>query len=257
MGFHTHESFFNCYRCGYSTIWDVVSRLTRENPREVILRYSNGDAGGKKHRRSLRGQGPTLLSMPLGCSDIRAGAEAYLSGRNFDVDNLVEEWGLRMAPHTGNYKFRIIAPIFYNHQMVSFQGRDYTGKSELKYKACPIPMEIRHHKDILYGLDKCKGDSIVITEGITDVWRLGPGAVCTFGIKFKAAQVQEIARRGFRRIHILFDWEEFAYYQAVRLASMLGINGMDAVVHSIMSEGMDPGAMKEDDAQAFMRSCLK
>lgn len=69
-----------------------------------------------------------------------------------------------------------------------------------------------------FTIDKAAGDSCIVVEGVTDVWRLGPGAVATFGIKFRPAQVAMLARH-FKTIHVLFDPEPAAQAQARKLAT--------------------------------------
>lgn len=256
MGFKIYESWLHCYRCGKHSIIELIKKFTNENAREVFLRYASGDDAAYKRMRSSSRQGPTSLSMPKMLTQISGMGESYLTSRKFDADYIGKVWGVQQSGPVGDYKFRLIAPIYFNHRFVSFQGRDYTDQSPLKYKACPQYMEVIPHKHTLYGIDQVKGDSIVIVEGITDVWRLGPGAVATYGIKYKMAQVAEIVRREYKKVFVLFDWEDFAQAQALRLGSMLSLHGID-VTQIYFSEEMDPGDLSEDDAKHYMRQWLR
>jgi hypothetical protein len=73
-------------------------------------------------------------------------------------------------------------------------------------------------KDLLYGEDYCR-DAIVVTEGPTDAWRIGPGAVATFGLAYSRAQVLRISRYPLRVI--CFDSEPEAQRQARRMRDEL------------------------------------
>jgi DNA primase len=178
----------------------------------------------------------------------------YLINRNFDPDKLEKTWDLRGAGYTGDYKFRIIAPIIFKNKIVSFQGRDITGQSTLKYKTCKTSEEAIHHKHILYGIDKVKNRQAVIVEGITDVWRLGEGAVSTFGISYTEKQVLFISKY-LDRAFILFDNEPTAQQKAKKLAIHLTSVGVKAEVVNI--ESNDPAELKQEDADYLMKYLLR
>ncbi len=44
--------------------------------------------------------------------------------RNFDPNYLVSEWGLLSTGVLGEFKFRILAPVYFKGQLVSYQCRD-------------------------------------------------------------------------------------------------------------------------------------
>ena len=152
-----------------------------------------------------------------------------------------------------NYSHRVLAPIHFQNKIVSFQTRDITNKSELKYLACPQTREEINHKEILYGIDKCKSSTVVLVEGITDVWRLGPGTVACFGIGWKLKQMKLLASR-FKRIIILFDDDPQAIQQAKLLEFELIFRGKEVIRKTIKG---DPGGMKQEDADYFMKNIFK
>lgn len=176
----------------------------------------------------------------------------YLERRKFDADELETLWDLRGTGPIGPFKLRIIAPIYFGGNIVSFQGRDITGKSQLPYKACPMDLEVRHHKRCLYGIDKVKRDGVVIVEGITDVWRLGPGAVATFGLGYTRAQLKLL--NGFARKYIMFDSEDVqAMKQAeVMAASLSGFDQLDGVVEILDIGKRDPAMLGQREAIKLM-----
>ena len=78
--------------------------------------------------------------------------------------------------------------------MVGWQARaafdcDWKTSKYPKYYTAPGTPR----KNILYNFGNAKNyKSIVVTEGVTDVWRIGPQAVCTLGASMSAAQTQLI-----------------------------------------------------------------
>ena len=167
----------------------------------------------------------------------------------FDPKKLIHEWNLKGTLFLGAYKFRIIAPIYFQGKLVSYQGRDITEKSPLRYKTCPKTLEILHHKHCLYGIDKAKSDYIVVTEGITDVWRLGPGAVATFGIQWNLEQAKLLMN--YKRVFIMFDKQPQAKQQAEKLANFLALTSIE--VHIItLDNSDDPAEMTQYEADKLM-----
>lgn len=220
--------------------------------KRIILEY-----GGEKTRPLLKQNSPVQVGkrkrvdFPLGTVELQPKHRDYLIGRNFDPDLLERIYGLKGTGPLGDYKFRIIAPVILDGKMVSYQGRDVTGKSDLRYKACPLDLEVIHHKHTLYGVDLVKGGSVVVVEGITDVWRLGPGAVATFGTGFTKQQANMIMQK-FKRVYLLFDPEPKAQQVAEELSWVLSNVGVESYIIDLGS-GTDPGDMKQDDADNLMK----
>ena len=246
---------FVCYRCGGGKRFiPTLSSLLGINEAEALQIATEYHMEGSPTvtPRRERILAPRCL-LPIGTESMGKRHKNYLSSRNFDPDYLEREWGLQGTGPTGAYKQRIIIPIEYQGKLVTYQGRDITDKSKMKYKACLPTDEARPIKHCLYGIDKVDPKrGCVVVEGVADVWRLGPGAVAVFGVKYEEAQVRLLAK--FRRVFILFDSEERdpqAGEQARKLRGELSILGVD--VYNIDLEEGDPGDMKDNDARALMR----
>jgi DNA primase len=151
-----------------------------------------------------------------------------------------------------NFKHRILAPIDWKGETVSWQTRDITNKATNKYITCSKPREIIHHKHILYGKTEKWKDVGFLVEGITDVWRLGSLAFATFGIKYKPAQLRIIAKQ-FKRVFILFDSDPQAIIQAQKIKADLIFRNVGAIIIPMES---DPGAMKQKDANNLIKDLL-
>ncbi len=97
----------------------------------------------------------------------------------------------------GDYPLHLIAPIFYNDEIVSYMAMDLTGKTSPKYQICPNDVSHIIKDDILYGVDGLSKDmeQLFICEGLVDKWKLGKEAIAFFGKRFTANQLYSITER--------------------------------------------------------------
>ncbi|HUV82818.1 MAG TPA: hypothetical protein VMW53_07080 [archaeon] len=255
LGYNMDDDYFSCWRCGKHSAKEVLTKLLNvdeKTTRILIKQYGGSDS---QPRISLH-RDTKPFTFPTNCGPLQYMHELYLLGRGFDPNRLARDWGLQGTGPISNldgadYRFRIIAPIQWNEDIVSFQGRSISDHAEAKYKACPINLETIHHKHILYGNQtKWKSTGIVV-EGITDVWRFGSSACATFGIKYKREQLRIIVK-SFTRVFIVFDPEPQAQQQAEKMRSEIYdfISGPE--VH-IVSLQQDPGSMDQDEANYLIK----
>ena len=255
LGFNEKSGYFVCYRCGGHPVAKVVRALLNVSwyTANKIVKQYGGDSDYKtKVQRENREKG-LEVKLPAGTKQMANMHTLYLRDRGFDPDQLYKTWGLLGTGSIGRYKYRIIAPVFFRGVLVSFQGRDITNKSSLKYKACPKHKERIHHKHVLYGFDLA-GRDVIVVEGITDAWRLGPGAVATFGIKYTWAQVQLLST--FRRVFVWFDESDpEAVDKSQQLMLDLGSLGVES--NAIWTGlGGDPGDKTPEEAKYIMQDLL-
>ncbi|MBW2030769.1 MAG: hypothetical protein JRJ31_17030 [Deltaproteobacteria bacterium] len=259
LGFNLKTGAFHCWRCGGHSKVEVICALlkcSKSRALQIIHEF------GGRARRPLPGPEPVrrrAFRYPSSTGPLQNRHRRYLERRGFDPDRLEREWGLLgtgpVALLDGkDYKHRIIVPIRYQGKVVSFQGRDITGRSGIRYKACPRDRELVSHQRLLYGIDKAVGGRVVVTEGVTDVWRLGPGAVATFGIAFTDRQITLLTR--FDRVFLLFDQEPQAQARAKKLRAELLAEGVRAEILSGVLDGGDPAEMTQDDADNLMKSLM-
>ena len=254
LGYEFAHDWWNCWRCGYHRTWDVVLALlngNRKEAKQAMLRFK----GRETMRRRKQKVHAKELELPPGLQPLTKRARNYLIGRRFDPDLLEFVWKIQSTGTIGRMKYSIFIPIYLNNRMVSWQCRDITGQSSMRYLAQSEDKELLNNKDTLYGIDQATGSSCVIVEGVTDVWRLGPGAVATFGIKYRPAQVTMLLRN-FDQFHILFDpADPQAQQQAGHLGMDLACLGGKVKVWRPETD-LDPGDFGQDDADAFMRDVL-
>jgi len=256
-GFNIEKEYYNCWRCGWRSLPDIIMELlgcSFPAAKTYLKKYKNKPESSRDIGETRRLPSPQYKGMtfPPNCQSLSDFHRKYLLSRNFDPDDLIHEWNLKGTSHLGDYRFRIIAPIYFQNQFVSYQGRDVTDRQEAKYKACEMENEILHHKHTLYGIDKTKNKSVIIVEGITDVWRFGPGAVGTFGIEFTKSQVRMLLNQ-FESYFVFFDDDPQAQAQADKLAIILNGFGKDV---EIISTEDDPANMSQKDARQLKSELL-
>lgn len=244
-----------CWRCGPKKTLVALGRIlsTDENETRHVLHLYRQDNGAlPAYKPEIKRRRELLL--PAGTDKMTRRHRDYLQQRQFDPNQLEQLWELQGTGPVGDYKHRIIIPIRHRGKLVSYQGRDITGKSGMKYKACRQEHEVIEHKHCLYGLDKAKRDRVIVVEGVTDVWRLGPGAVATFGVKFKPAQVALLLR--FKRVFILFDPDPEAQHQAELLGTCLAGAGRDIQIIQLDGTSGDPADLPQQEADDIVAELL-
>ncbi len=172
----------------------------------------------------------------------------YLLSRNFSL-NLIKKYDLYSCHMLGKYKYRIICPVIEDGRIVNFTAMAVSGQSP-KYLHCPNEEAIIPMKECLYNIDSV-GKTIIIVEGVTDVWRLGDGAVATMGIEFTTEQINVLAKREINRCFVMFDAEDLAQKKAVKLATAL--SSFIKEVDIISLEKGDPGDLTEEEVQEIRK----
>lgn len=257
LGATVDGSTFYCWRCGWHHPVKAVSALLRiryDDAKKLMYQYLGMISRTASTAPKVRTK---AHKHPTNTGPMQSQHKRYLEKRGFDPDFLEKEWGLLgTGPFSLldkiNYSYRILAPILWNGEEVTFQTRDITNKHPLRYLACPEDREIMKHKHILYGKQEKWTDTAICVEGITDVWRFGQQAICTFGIKFTNAQLRLIAGT-FKRVAIVYDNEPQAIAQAKELEADLRFRGVDTVRETFEN---DPGSMKQDDADYIVKTLL-
>lgn len=253
-GFNIQKEYYKCWRCGSHWIPKIIAKLLNisiPSAQQIFKKYLSADS--IQQHKSNRRQAKEII-FPTDTGPLTLKAKQYLIDRNFNPNKLESIYGLLSTSHIGPYKNRILAPIYFNKKIVSYQTRDITNVHPVRYLPCPQEEEVLPYKNVLYGIDNCKSDKAIIVEGITDVWRLGSGSVCCFGTQFTKPQIILIAQR-FKTIFVFFDNEPLAQLQADKLCRELN-------KHLIITENIqidfngDPANLKQNDADTLMKKLL-
>lgn len=287
----------NCFHGSCETnfnLWTFAkAHLGTEDARAVGLLFDDiAKVGGwKPKRKPKKAPAPVItgdLQLPMSTPSGAAGIP-YLNDRGVSIRHQ-EEFGLRWC-RDGLFKFqredgtpdkmifsgRVIIPIYdLDGKMVTFQGRDITGKSDRKYLFPPrLPSTAR----FLYNGHRAYAERwshIVMGEGALDViatqtaidedrGMVGIGAVGSFGKKLTLdhdpgmeTQLQSLLRlksNGLHTITILWDGEKEALKSAVKAAERLTGFGF-AVRIGFLPRGKDPAEVDSATVRHAIRSAM-
>jgi hypothetical protein len=142
-------------------------------------------------------------------------ARVYLESRQFDPEQIGRFYNVHWC-HESSRPFcadRMVIPIYRQKKMVGWQTRppydiDWKVSNEPKYYTAPGTPR----RQLLYNLGKARQYRTgVIVEGVTDVWRVGPQAVCTLGASFTPQQ-QALFKQNFNEYSgvLIYDPDIFA-----------------------------------------------
>jgi hypothetical protein len=256
MGIEIDHPHCNCWRCGWHPLDLTISKLLNIPLHEIktILKNYGGSFVVNSPKVKIRKK---TFKFPSGTTHLQINHKQYLEKRRFDPDKLEYDWGLLGTNPVStldkiSYKHRIIIPFYWDDKIVSFDSRDITNKTDVRYKACPKERELIPHKDIIYGKQKHWGKTGICVEGPTDVWRLGFNSFCVSGIKYTPKQVRLMVSL-FRRIMVVFDDDPQAIIQANLLVSELKFRGCDAKRIDIIG---DPGEMDQSEADYLVKQLI-
>jgi hypothetical protein len=222
----------NCWRCGRLVFWDVLRGYVQPH----LLRQLQHGSKAKALAFDVVPGG--VYTPPKGVGPLGPAHVAYLRGRGFDPDAMAALWGAGgISLHT-LLPWRVFIPIYYQGKPVSWTTRTIGPAEKKKYISAALHEEALPHKQLLYGVDYCRSGVVVVHEGPLDVWRTGPGAVCTFGTHYTPQQVAMLTQ--FHRRVVCFDPTPEAQARADVLCDMLAIWPGETV--RVVPDAEDPGS---------------
>jgi hypothetical protein len=254
LGYSREQGNWTCFRCGPHRSYETVAALLNisiHQAADVCKRYETPTRTRTPTDDPLQANvgRVSTVKLPYGTGPMQDRHRDYLRSRGFDPERLEAEWGLLGTGPVGSFSHRIIIPIEQGGELVCFQGRDITGKSNKRYKSCPDTLATVDIKNCVYGIDKVKGDTVCITEGAAKVWRLGPGSVATFGAVVTDTQLLLLKR--FRRRCIIFDGDDTGREKAAELAARLVMFDGSVFCYDL-PDGVGPDDLSEEDARGLM-----
>ncbi|RLF30307.1 MAG: hypothetical protein DRN14_00190 [Thermoplasmata archaeon] len=248
LGWNEEHGAMNCWRCGRHTIWEYLHAVfLRVNIRELLQQYETGRPALTQKEQSPR---PTFVDPPPNCDRLKLTHTKYLIERGFDPKKLRREWGLKgTAGLSGEWSWRIIAPIRDRMgQVVAYTGRALGKQMKPRWKTTSNEKMVQEPRQLIYGIEKVM-ESVLVVEGPSDVWRMGPGAVGVLGIDWTEEQASIL--RQFPRRYIMFDPQIQAQSRAQGLAEWLSpFPGVTEVIDGLKC---DPGDLSQDEADNIMR----
>lgn len=245
-GINLTYNYANCWQCGSMTleylIYNSVGGYSKSQIKKLLVGLDRGLIKDKEHVGKLK--------LPDRIRPLLYPHINYLKNRKFNPKSLEKQWGIgALAQQKGRLAWRIFIPIHLQGQIVAWTARALHKDNDPRYlfakdEHCTIPC-----KQLLYGEDFVR-QAIIVTEGPFDVWRIGPGAVATFGTSLTSFQVERISKYP-KRI-ICFDSEPSAQRLANDLADSLEVFPGETIVVELQS-GKDPDTADKKEIQELRR----
>jgi len=266
LGYNLNQNYYNCYRCGWKSNIQGISCLLKvpyKKAQKIVKQYRGRGNYAKRTKTPVNikkygfkmPKNRNVLSNRL--------ASNYLNKRGFPnncIDTLINDFDIRFTSHLGWFRYgkkeidlrhRILAPIYHDSKIVSWQTRSIQKEPKLKYITCPEVVEKKKHKHILYHAKFfTKSHYIILTEGIFDVWKLhlcGLFAGSCFGVKITNEQIQELTR--YKKVFIWFDPDKAGIRESNKLIKQLLFAGIDCIDLSHWGKvfDCDPGDLNLKD----------
>lgn len=225
-----------CWRCGARRLYDVLLELTDEKQGEVYKLLKTLESSSPARKQTEKPQG--RLKLPSSVGELLKPHKRYLRKRGFDPDEISKVWNVQGLGIAGRYSWRLFIPIVLRGATVSWTTRAISDdEGVMRYLTSPPDCELVSSKSLLYGEDFAT-HAVIVVEGPTDAWRIGPGAVATFGLNTSAKQLERLSRYAVRAI--CFDNEPRAQRRAQQLARSLSL--LPGVTFNIQLDSADPGS---------------
>jgi len=177
----------------------------------------------------------------------------YLIRRGFDnIDKLLRLYEIKCCL-LNDWRYRLIFPIRYKGDLVSWVGRSISPTATLKYLDLAVDKSVRHPKFCIWNYDELLngGHALYVTEGIFDAIKLdfyfpaGFKATCLFTKTIRDEQktlLQDLSKE-FDHIILLLDAD--AQTQAWTIAGELSY--LRNVIIGRLPDGLkDPGDMTKE-----------
>ena len=230
LGYSLEGNFLNCWRCGHQPIIKTLMEITGYSFAKCKRILSDVETVEVKKTKP-KGK----LVIPKGVGELMPSHIKYLMQRKFDYKDIRQTWKIQGIGLASQLSWRIFIPIFYHGKMVSWTTRSISNNKKItRYISASPEEESIPHKSLLYGEDYAK-QSIIILEGPTDVWRIGPGAVATLGTGYSNEQVLRMS--SYSKRAICFDNEKEAQVRAKKLCDDLSV--FDGETYNIQLDSKD------------------
>jgi hypothetical protein len=187
----------------------------------------------------------------------------YLKGRGFNDPWPAVDYGDLHYAVTGKFGYRLVIPVKLGGRIVSYTGRDITGRSDLRYKTLSNDESAMDVKSCLGFEDRVAagGEVLFLTEGPIDALKMNVylqpdcGATCFFGMpeRSQVSKVLMYAQR-WRLIVVLLDPE--AAMQRLALWYALQLGSIQARQVRLPRGVADPGALTAWQVRELGKSLL-
>lgn len=261
LGIRLKDLTVNCWKCGKKNIIRLIKELlscSYSEAKDIFKRLETTEATRIiDETENIRlSQAENYVKIPEDASRVFPKMHRdYLKERGFDYRKLIRKYKIKAVFNSGKYAFRIIIPIYIGGQLISFTSRDVTGYANLRYKHASLSECAIRPKDLIYGVDDIQvGGDAILVEGVFDAWRLGKGAICSFGTQLSGKQYVELSKLDLDHLFILFDQDRGGIRSAKTLSKNVAPLARNVETIRLPKFDGDPAELSKEEADLLMRS---
>lgn len=243
LGINLAHKTINCFRCG--TTGTIIKYLSEElkdfNKAITIL----GNAVPRELQTFKQSKENAVhVKLPKRAKkEITPYHAGYLQRRGFNYKVLNDKYNLHYCGPVGKWANRIIVPVIRNYKLITFTSIDISDDSLMRYKHLKDEKSIISIKHYLFGLEYTDGYSCCLVEGLFDQFRIGDGALATFGTTITSEQKQLLIK--FQKIVIAFDGDKAGKIGGEKLANDLSAFTDVEILN--LPENSDPDSLERED----------
>lgn len=206
FGINLKSLWCKCWLCNKSIpateLIKTIEKCSEGIARQIIKQFPLEDLPWQEEEEPIHN---TTLILPSCEEEWPQIHLDYLQSRGFNPEEIITKFHLRPVYTIGKYRFRIIIPIYINHELVSFTSMDVLRDGQRPpYMDAPKDQVIIPVKECLYNIDSVK-DKCLIFEGVTGVWRFGDGSVASFTSNLMKEQISLLVKKKVKSVFVLFD----------------------------------------------------
>jgi len=248
LAFHVQTLRGSCWQCGGHSLPQALSLVARISIGQALDLVKQIPKRSRTASQAARQRGRLLI--PPGLGRLLEPHRRWLRGRELDPEHLEQLWDLQGFGVTPQLGWRLWIPVYYDREVVSWTTRSI-GTGKMRWIHAPPASEVFPIKTLLYGWDYVRG-AVIVVEGPSDVWRIGPGAVAMFGMIPTMQQIHKLASVP-RRV-VCLDRGTKAQQAASSLARQLQAFPGETIVAELESD--DPGSATNEEV-AELRKFLE
>lgn len=245
MGYNEAGGYCNCWQCGHHRLGETLVRLTGMSWQKV--KEISGDLDRYVGPAKMSGS----LKIPKGVGPLLPPHKKYLRSRRYDPKTISSLWEVQAIGMSSRLSWRLFIPIRYMGRIVSWTTRSVALGGTARYISASTSEELIPHKSLLYGEDYVRHAALLV-EGPFDVWRIGPGAVCSFGTAISRAQLLKLSKHAIRVI--CFDNEPEAQRQARKICDQL--EPFPGKTYNVVLEAKDASESSDSEISHLRREFL-
>ena len=248
MGYSIEGNYVTCWRCGGHPLINTVMMITRLNYNEVKKLLDNLETGHFEKQKPLG-----KLIIPTGIKELHSTHKYYLHSRGFNWRKIERLWKIQGITISSRLSWRIWIPIHYHGEIVSWTTRSISHNPKIaRYISAAENEEAIPHKELLYGEDFAR-HAVIVNEGPLNAWKIGPGAVATFGVGYSQKQIERISKYPIRAI--CFDSELEAQKRARKLVNDLSVFPGDT--YNVILDAKDAAEESRENIKRLRKEILE